>query len=78
MECQASGGIEMNDEQLIQMRTALHELYRYACHHPSCDRGETPHTCSCGVSAALELARVVLQLPDYEIVHRWLHQDLEK
>jgi hypothetical protein len=48
--------------------TALRELYNTACHHPRCERSwrdGTPRTCSCGVSAALERARIVLGLRDF-------------
>jgi hypothetical protein len=46
------------------LRIALRALYNTACHHPRCERGEQ-HTCSCGLSAALELARKELNLPDF-------------
>jgi len=42
------------------MLTALRALYNNACHHPRCVRGHVPHTCSCGLSAALEQARAIL------------------
>jgi hypothetical protein len=41
--------------------TALDRLYAVACHHSHCVRGRVPHTCSCGVSAALQAARVALR-----------------
>lgn len=48
------------DDTVAQHRQALRGLYSRACHHPHCVRGDTPHQCSCGVSAALEEARRVL------------------
>jgi len=47
---------------MSDLQIALLELYKRACHHIRCERGDDPHTCSCGVSAALELARKALHI----------------
>lgn len=45
-------------------RQALEVLYGCAHHHSRCVRGDVPHHCSCGVSAAIHLARLALGKPD--------------
>jgi hypothetical protein len=42
-----------------KFRTALQGLYNVACHHPKCERdGRSDRlACTCGVSAALAVAR---------------------
>lgn len=58
-ECATCCSAKLTKEE-DKLRIALRELYNRACHHPRCERSDDPHMCSCGVSAALELARNAL------------------
>lgn len=52
-----------------QAYAALRAVYNAACHHPQCQRAlyDSSHLCSCGLSAALEQARQLLNLPHSEV-----------